>query len=71
MIAPPDAAELKARLEKRGSETKESIANRLSRMDYELSKQNEYDYVVVNDVLERAVGEIESINKEKNQGEHK
>ncbi len=71
MIAPPDAAELSARLEKRGSETKESIANRLSRMDYELSKQNEYDYVVVNDVLERAVGEIESIINDKNQGEHK
>ena len=71
MIAPPDAAELRARLEKRGSETKESIANRLSRMDYELSKQNEYDYVVVNDVLERAVGEIESIINDKNQGEHK
>ena len=63
MIVPPSVEELKARLIKRGSEDDRSIAERLSRMDYELSKQNEYDFTVVNDDLFTAVVEIEDIIK--------
>lgn len=61
MIAPPSVEELKRRLVGRGTETDEAIENRLSRLEYELSQQDKYDYVVVNDDLERAIGEIESI----------
>ncbi|MBE5747446.1 MAG: guanylate kinase [Clostridiales bacterium] len=61
MIVPPSVDELKRRLIGRGTETDEAIENRLSRLDYELSQQNEYDFVVVNDDLERALQEIENI----------
>lgn len=63
MILPPSVEELKNRLIKRGSEDPEKIAERLSRMDYELSKKDEYDYSVVNDDLFTAVCEIEDIIK--------
>ena len=65
MIVPPSIEELKARLIKRGIEHGSTIEERLSRMDYELSKESEYDYTVVNDDLDRAVDEIENIIKSK------
>ena len=61
MIVPPSVEELKRRLIGRGTETEDAIQNRLSRLDYELSQQDKYDYVVVNDDLERAIGQIEDI----------
>lgn len=66
MIVPPDKEELKKRLFGRGTENEESIERRLSRLEYELSKQNEYDYTVVNGDLDTAVAEIENIIKNKN-----
>ena len=67
MIAPPSLEELKRRLTSRNSETDEEIENRLSRLEYELSQQDKYDYVIVNDDLERAIAELEKIidNKQK------
>jgi guanylate kinase len=66
MIAPPSTEELKHRLIGRNSETEEEIQNRLARLDYELSKEDLYDYVVVNDSLENAVAKLEEIiDKEK------
>jgi guanylate kinase len=49
MIAPPSVAELNKRLQGRGTETDEQIENRLSRLEYELSQKDKYDFVVVND----------------------
>ena len=43
MIVPPSEEELKRRLKGRNSETDEEIERRLSRMEYELSKKDEYD----------------------------
>lgn len=63
MVLPPDEEELKARLRKRGTEDEASIAKRVARMEYEISKKDEYDYTVINDVLDVAVREIESIIK--------
>ena len=63
MIVPPSMEELKARLVGRGTESEEKIAGRLARLEYELSKGDKYDYTVVNDDLQRAVGEIEDIIK--------
>lgn len=54
MIAPPSVKALEERLSKRASETEEEKRARLVRTEYELSKQNEYDYVVVNDNLQDA-----------------
>lgn len=61
MITPPSVEELKARLLKRGSEDEQTIARRISRMEYEVSKQSEYDYTVINDDLSKAVDEIKNI----------
>ena len=61
MIAPPSVEELKRRLVGRGTETEEEIARRLSRLEYELSHKEQYDIVVVNDDLERALQELENI----------
>lgn len=63
MVVPPNTEELLSRLHHRGTESEEIIAKRLKRMDYELSKEKYYDYIITNDVLERAVDEIEQIIK--------
>ena len=61
MVAPPSLEELKRRLLGRKTETEEEIENRLSRLEYELSQKNKYDYVIVNEDLETAIKELESI----------
>jgi guanylate kinase len=67
MIAPPSVEVLKQRLVSRNSESAEEIENRLSRLEFELSKKDEYDYVVVNDDLSVAMDELEEIfEKSKN-----
>ena len=61
MVVPPSVEELRRRLSGRGSETEAQIQNRLERMAYELSHADEYDYVVVNDDLEKAIRALEDI----------
>ena len=66
MITPPDMQELERRLKKRGTESDEKIALRISRAEYELSKSDKYDYCVVNDEVTRAAESILAIiRKEK------
>ena len=66
MITPPSIDELKNRLIGRGTETLEKIEKRISRAEYELEKQGEYDYVVINNVLKVAVDDVKNIiSKEK------
>lgn len=64
MIVPPSKEELIRRLRGRDSETDEQIKERLSRLEYELSVQSQYDYVIVNDDLERAFAQLEAILEE-------
>ena len=61
MIEPPDRQALFARLRGRGTGSEERIESRVKRADYELSKAPLYDYVVVNDDLGKAVGEVIAI----------
>lgn len=61
MIVPPSKEELKKRLEGRETETQEQIEKRIARLEYELSMQDKYDYVVINDDLEKAICEVENI----------
>jgi guanylate kinase len=63
-IAPPDPAALRERLEGRGADTAEQIADRLRTADLELAAQEEFKHVVANDVIERAAGELERIVRE-------
>ncbi len=61
MIVPPSIEELQRRLEGRESESKQEIENRLARIEYEYSKKDLYDYIIVNDDLETAIKEVEDI----------
>jgi len=61
MILPPSIEELKKRLVGRGTEDAEEIANRLDRLEYEVSQKDKYDYLIVNDDLETAIAEVEKI----------
>ena len=60
-IAPPSFEELAARLRGRGTESEEKIQKRLETAREELTHQGEFDYVIVNDEVERAVDEIRGI----------
>ena len=60
-IAPPSLKVLKERLVGRGTETQESIDVRTTTALKELEALPEYDYMVINDVVEEAVGEMEAI----------
>ena len=63
MIEPPSREELYRRLKARGTESEEEIARRLARYDYEMSKRHLYEYEIINDDLETAIGEVEAILK--------
>ncbi len=65
MIAPPSLEELERRLIGRNTETQREIENRLSRLEYELSQSDKYDYVIVNDTLENAVTAMENVLDDK------
>lgn len=60
-VSPPNAAELKKRLEGRGTEDAAAIASRLSRAWQEAQGVENYDYFVINDVLEDCVKEVHAI----------
>ena len=62
-IMPPSLAELKARLEKRKTETKQEIHERLKIAEQEMNERSLYDFVVVNQTVDQAVKEIEGIVK--------
>ncbi len=53
-VLPPSMAELKRRLEGRAQDAPDVIARRLARAGEEIRMWGEYDYVLVNDDLERA-----------------
>ena len=61
MIVPPSKETLFERLKGRNSETDEEIQSRLARLDYELSQKDKYDYVVINDDLDKALAALENI----------
>ena len=53
-IQPPSVAELRNRLEGRGTDTPEAIEQRLAKAEYELTFSSQFDYIIVNDDLEVA-----------------
>ncbi|MFH1136729.1 MAG: guanylate kinase [Pseudomonadota bacterium] len=60
-ILPPTFAELTARLKKRGTETEKDLAVRLGRVREEIGQKDLYDYLVINDQVERALGDLAAI----------
>ncbi|MFM7860280.1 MAG: guanylate kinase [Candidatus Nanopelagicaceae bacterium] len=64
-IAPPSWEELKSRLQSRGTDSDERRAQRLALAQEEMAAQSEFDYVLVNDRLERVVAELVSLAADK------
>lgn len=60
-ILPPSFAELAVRIRKRGSETEASLSRRLSRARDEIRALPEYDYLVINESIERACAQLRAI----------
>jgi len=60
-ILPPSLEVLRSRLEGRGTESREDVEKRLGQAVNEIKLIGEYDYYIVNDVLEESVQTIKSI----------
>ena len=62
-LTPPSLEVLETRLRDRGTDTEEKIKRRLETAKKELEQAERYDYIVVNDTIEQAVNEVETIIK--------
>ncbi len=60
-VTPPSAEELERRLRSRGTETEEAIRGRLARAHEESVGMDTYDFIVINDDLEKCVDEVHGI----------
>lgn len=60
-IAPPSWEELENRLKTRGTDNEERRNERLKLAQEEMAAQKEFDYVIVNDQLDRVVAELVSL----------
>ena len=60
-VLPPSIAELERRLRSRGQDTDEVIADRMAKSQSEISHWAEYDYVLVNQDIDRAEAELKTI----------
>jgi len=57
-IMPPDIAELRKRLELRGTDRPETIEKRLTAAEEEINQRHIYRHVVINDQLPEAIAEL-------------
>ena len=57
-ICPPSIDALRQRLEGRGTDSPEEIDRRISKAAYEIEQGKDFETVVVNDVLDKAVEEV-------------
>ena len=60
-LMPPSLKELRKRLIKRGTDSKEKMLDRFKTAYNEINEVTKYNYVVVNDDIEKAIYKIESI----------
>ena len=73
-VLPPSLDELKRRLRNRNTESEEVINTRIARAFKEIKEINNYDYVIVNDDIDKAVeifrsimiGECQKVSRNKN-----
>lgn len=59
-VAPPSLEALEQRLRNRDTDSEESIRERLSKAQYEISFQDQFDKVILNDCLETALEEAQT-----------
>lgn len=60
-IVPPSLDELSARIYKRGTDSEDVIKRRLASAASELTYAAEYDYIIVNDIAEKAADKVLTI----------
>jgi guanylate kinase len=60
-ILPPNVAELERRLKTRAQDSDDVVAKRMAKALDEISHYSEYDYIIVNDDLERSITEVKAI----------
>lgn len=60
-ILPPSTAELRSRLERRGEDAPGVIATRLQNAATEMAQANQFDFVIINEVFERALFDLKTI----------
>jgi len=60
-ILPPSRDELERRLSTRAQDSAEVVAARMAEADNEISRWSEYDYVIINDDVEKAERELNAI----------
>ena len=63
-IQPPSVEELRRRLEGRGTDSPEAIAERLAKAEYEMTFAPQFDHVIVNDDLASAKQETLQVVKD-------
>jgi len=64
-LSPPSLEILEARLRARGTDTEEKIKHRLETAEVEMRRKEQYDHVVINDTIEKAVEKVKTIIKSK------
>ncbi len=57
-VVPPTLSELRARIYNRGKDTEEVIEKRLKEATHELRYASKYDYIIVNDIAEKAADRV-------------
>ena len=60
-ILPPSRAELERRLSERAQDSPAVVAVRMAEADNEISRWSEYDYVIINNDVEKAEAQLKSI----------
>ena len=60
-VMPPSFEELERRLSSRGTDSAEVVKKRIEEAKAEIARKDEYDYTIVNGVLENAVKELYNI----------
>ena len=62
-ILPPSVSELRRRLIKRGTEKQAVIDNRIKEAAEEINRARNYDYIMINDELDKAIEDFDAILK--------
>jgi guanylate kinase len=60
-ILPPSRAELQRRLSERAQDSPSVVATRMAEADNEISRWSEYDYVIINDDVQKAEAQLQAI----------
>jgi len=60
-ILPPSMSELRARLERRAEDSQDTIAKRLDNARHEIGRWADYDFVLVNDDIQKTFNDLQSI----------